>query len=367
VLTQIDYYAEGCFGDWMSRIRHARLAGRNTKEPRPLPNVITVRVGRLLTLLVLAVALSACSSGGDGGGDNNRLRVAVSDPPLTDLTRRVAGDALEVVGLVPLGADGHTYEPRPEDARKLAGASLYIENGFGLNNTVTAFARDALPADTPMIELASTVPPRDIIPVESPEQIAAHGHAHVFNVHFWPDPVYAAGYVREIERALIELDPPGADGYRQRAAALVGEIDSLRAAIETAVGTIPPANRKLVVYHDAWSYFGRRFGIPVVGSVQPANFSEPSAAEVRAIITQVRQAGVPAFFGSEVFPSDVLKTIAEETGARYFADLSDDKLPGRPRAPEHGYVGMMVENARTIVNALGGNAGALDPVDPKKR
>jgi ABC-type Zn uptake system ZnuABC Zn-binding protein ZnuA len=325
----------------------------------------TARVGCLLTLVVLAVSLAGCSSGG-GGGDS-RLRVAVSDPPLADLTRRVAGDALEIVGLVPLGADGHTYEPRPEDARKLSGADLYIENGYGLNNTVSAFARDSLPKDTRMIALAATVPPQDIIPDESPEQIAAHGHAHVFNVHFWPDPVYAVGYVREIERALIELDPPGADGYRQRATALVGEIESLRTAIEAAVDTIPPANRKLVVYHDAWSYFGRRFGIPVVGSVQPANFSEPSAAEVRAIIQQVRQARVPAFFGSEVFPSDVLATIAEETGARYFADLSDDKLPGRPGAPEHGYVGMMVDNARTIVNALGGNAGALDPVDPKKR
>ncbi len=329
-----------------------------------MPKVITARVGSLVTILVLAAALAGCSS---GGGDDGRLRVAVSDPPLADLTRRVAGDALEVVGLVPLGADGHTYEPRPEDARKLAGAHLYIENGLGLNDTVTAFARDALPEDTPMIALATTVPPQEIIPAESPDQIAAHGHAHVFNVHFWPDPVYAVGYVREIERALSELDPTGAEGYRQRAGALVAEIESLRTAIDAAVGTIPVANRKLVVYHDAWSYFGRRFGLPVVGAVQPANFSEPSASEVRATIQQVRQARVPAFFGSEVFPSDVLAAIAEETGARYYADLSDDRLPGRPGDPEHGYVGMMVDNARAIVNALGGNAGALDPVDPKKR
>jgi ABC-type Zn uptake system ZnuABC Zn-binding protein ZnuA len=331
-----------------------------------LRTVVDARARTVLAVLVLATVFAGCSGGGGSGGDG-RLRVAVSDPPLADLTRRVAGESLEVVGLVPLGSDGHTYEPRPEDARKLAGADLYIENGMGLNNVVSGFARDTLPSGTPIVALATTVPPQDIIPTETPEQIAAHGHAHSFNVHFWPDPVYAAGYVREIERALVELDPPGADGYRERAAALLGQIDSLRSAIQTAVGTVPAANRKLVVYHDAWSYFGRRFGIPVVGAVQPTNFSEPSAAEVRAIIQQVRQARVPAFFGSEVFPSDVLATIAEETGARYFADLSDDRLPGRPGDPEHSYVGMMVENTRTIVNALGGNAGALDAVDPKKR
>jgi ABC-type Zn uptake system ZnuABC Zn-binding protein ZnuA len=173
--------------------------------------------------------------------------------------------------------------------------------------------------------------------------------------------------VHQIEISLSELDPPGAAGYRDRAAALVGQIESLRSATETAVATIPPANRKLVVYHDAWSYFGRRFGVPVVGAIQPANFSEPSAAEVRAVIQEVKKANVPAFFGSEVFPSDVLATIAEETGARYVADLSDDRLPGKPGDPEHGYVGMMVQNVRAIVTALGGDARALDAADPKKR
>jgi ABC-type Zn uptake system ZnuABC Zn-binding protein ZnuA len=88
---------------------------------------------------------------------------------------------------------------------------------------------------------------------------------------------------------------------------------------------------------------------------------------VRATIEQVKAAKVPAFFGSEVFPSDVLDTIAEETGAKYVADLSDDRLPGQPGAPEHGYIGMMVQNTRIIVDALGGDAGLLDSVDPTKR
>jgi ABC-type Zn uptake system ZnuABC Zn-binding protein ZnuA len=73
---------------------------------------------------------------------------------------------------------------------------------------------------------------------------------------------------------------------------------------------------------------------------------------------------VPAFFGSEVFPSDVLQAIEAESGARYVADLSDDKLPGEPGSPEHSYVGMMVANTRTIVTALGGDPAALDAILP---
>jgi ABC-type Zn uptake system ZnuABC Zn-binding protein ZnuA len=73
---------------------------------------------------------------------------------------------------------------------------------------------------------------------------------------------------------------------------------------------------------------------------------------------------VPAFFGSEVFPSDVLEAIEAESGAQYVADLSDDQLPGEPGSPEHSYVGMMVANTRSIVTALGGDPSALDLVTP---
>lgn len=323
-----------------------------------------------MTAAVIGASLSAASllgACGGASGSKAEFQVVVSDPPLADLVRRVAGDGADVVGLVPLGADGHTYEPRPEDARKLADADLYIENGMGLNNTVSQFAFQNYPENTPHVELSQAIPQKEVIATDSPELVASHGHAHSFNAHFWPDPVYAVKYVRVIEGVLTELDPSGADGYKARAEALATDIESLHDAFEATIDTIPAKNRKLVVYHDAWSYFGRRYGLPVLGAIQPTDFSEPSAAEVRRTIEQVRQADVPAFFGSEVFPSDVLDAIAEETDAEYVSDLSDDRMPGDPGDPEHSYIGMMVANTRAIVAALGGETEGLDAVDPAKR
>lgn len=292
------------------------------------------------------------------------MSIVVSDPPLADLVSRVAGPAVAVVSVVPLGADGHTYEPRPENARALAEADVYIENGMGLNDVVSSFAATNYPPGTPHHALADVIPPAEVIATDSAEEIAAHGHAHNFNAHFWPDPVYARLYVDRIAEILVEVDPDGAAGHTERAAALLAELEALDTAFAAAIETIPEANRKLVVYHDSWSYFGRRFGLPVIGAIQPTDFSEPSAAELRSTIEEVRAAGVPAFFGSEVFPSDVLEVIEEESGAAYVADLSDDALPGEPGDPEHSYVGMMVANVRTIVTALGGDASGLDAVDP---
>ncbi len=345
------------------------------------------RRGRALAGIVVGVVVAAsCSSGSDGQGEGATAvpasslvvpstteqagaayTVVVSDPPLTDLVRQVAGPTVEVLSVVPMGADGHTYEPRPDDARALARADVYIENGMGLNKVVTDFATKNYPEGTPHHVLSEVIPRGEIIPTDSAEEIASHGHAHNFNAHFWPDPVYAAMYVQRIGNILAEFDPAGSAGYASRAQAFLDELRALDAAFEQALATIPTANRKLVVYHDSWSYFGRRYGIPVVGAIQPTDFSEPSAAELRRTIEQVRDQEVPAFFGSEVFPSDVLETIEEETDARYVADLSDDRLPGQPGDPEHSYVGMMVANTRTIVTALGGNATALDAIDPARR
>jgi ABC-type Zn uptake system ZnuABC Zn-binding protein ZnuA len=94
------------------------------------------------------------------------------------------------------------------------------------------------------------------------------------------------------------------------------------------------------------------------------DFSEPSASDVRSMIDQLRKVQVPAFFGSEVFPTRVLTAIAEETGASYFADLRDDELPGQPGEPQHSYVGMMKFNAETIVKGLKGDPAAIAAVDP---
>jgi ABC-type Zn uptake system ZnuABC Zn-binding protein ZnuA len=313
-------------------------------------------------------AAATGSTATDGGASGApKFTVVVSDPPLADLVQRVAGDQVEVTSLVPMGADGHTYEPKPEDARTLARANVYIENGMGLNDVVSNFASSNYRAGTPHHRLSEVIPEAEVIATDSEEEIKAHGHAHSFNAHFWPDPVYAMAYVKRIERILSEFDALDAPGYASRSAAFTAELQRLDDAFRTALATIPAANRKLVVYHDSWSYYARRYGLQVVGAIQPTDFSEPSAAELRTMIEEVRRAGVPAFFGSEVFPSDVLAVIEEETDAKYVADLSDDRLPGAAGTPEHSYVGMMVANTRTIVTALGGTATALDTVDPARR
>ena len=126
--------------------------------------------------------------------------------------------------------------------------------------------------------------------------------------------------------------------------------------------TVPEDNRKLLTYHDSWAYWAREYGWDVVGAIQPSDFSEPSAQEVADLITQIEEEGLPVIFGSEVFPSDVLETIADESGATFEDALSDDDPPGETGDPQHTYVGMVVEDMRIMFTSLGGTADTVAEV-----
>ena len=156
---------------------------------------------------------------------------------------------------------------------------------------------------------------------------------------------------------------PAITNFRANYDAFAGRIAALDEAVKTMIPTIPATNRKLLTYHDSWAYFADRYGLTVIGAVQPSDFSEPSARDVANLITQISEEGIPAVFGSEVFPSDVMQTIAAESGAAYVDELSDDDLPGGPGDPDHSYLGLAVSNLRIMIPALGGDASALDNVD----
>jgi ABC-type Zn uptake system ZnuABC Zn-binding protein ZnuA len=314
---------------------------------------------RLALALLLWLSVAAC--GAPDQAPNDRLRVVTTVAPITDIVTKVAGPDVAVVGIVPPGTDSHTFEPGPSVTRELSGARLFIANGLFLEEPSLQLAEANLPADGEIVTLAEQVVSEDewVFDASFPED---GGHP---NPHLWTSPPLAKEYAAIVADELARVDPAGAAGYRDRYRAYGEQLDALDEAIAEAVATIPAGNRKLVSYHDSFPYFAPRYGFEVIAAIQPADFSEPSAAEVAELIDQLRAEQVPAIFGSEVFPSDVLAQIAAETGAEYVDDLRDDALPGEPGDPVHSYLGMMVFNVRTIVDALGGDPATIDPVDPQ--
>ncbi|MGE3272526.1 MAG: metal ABC transporter substrate-binding protein, partial [Chloroflexota bacterium] len=184
------------------------------------------------------------------------------------------------------------------------------------------------------------------------------------NPHVWMNPMYALRFAELVRDALSEKDPSNAAYYAQNVELFRARISELDQAIVATVATIPESNRKLLTYHDSFAYFAPRYGFTVIGAIQPGDFAEPSPREVAALIDQIRETGVPAIFGSEVFPSPVLEQIGRETGVRYYDSLRDDDPPGEPGAPENTYLGMLKFDVQLMAEALGGDPTPLDQFDP---
>jgi ABC-type Zn uptake system ZnuABC Zn-binding protein ZnuA len=183
------------------------------------------------------------------------------------------------------------------------------------------------------------------------------------NPHLWTNPPMADRYAAIVKDTLVELDPDNADAYEDNYTAFSARVDQLDAAVREATATLDPGRRKLLTYHDAYAYFADEYGWEVIGAIQPSDFAEPSPREVADLITQVRNTGVPAIFGSEVFPSPVLEQIGDEAGVRYVDVLRDDDLPDEPGSGEHSLLGLLRFDYVTMTEALGGDASALEALD----
>ena len=302
---------------------------------------------------------AAGATGETTPSDDDQIVVITTVAPLTSLAENIAGTSARVIGVVPEGTNSHTFEPPPSVATTLADADIIFVNGLSLEEPTIELAEANKPNSTEIVALGEMTISEDDwkFDFSFPEE---NGDP---NPHLWPNVPFALRYAEIMHEKLVALDPDHAVIYDANYAELKSRLEALDEAIETAAQTVPEENRRLLTYHDSWAYWAETYGFEVIGAAQPSDFSEPSASDVASLIDQVNEEAVPAIFGSEVFPSDTLETIAAETGAEYVDDLRDDDLPGEPGDDRHSYIGLMLTDMEIMLPALGGNTDALAGID----
>ena len=313
----------------------------------------------LVSVVTLTLAAAACSGEPGSEGDDGRLDVVTTVSPITNIVQNIAGDRVDVTGIVPEGTNSHTFEPAPSDAQAMAEADVVFINGLHLEEPTRELADSNVREGVEIVQLGDlTITPEEyIFDFSFPQD---NGDP---NPHLWTNPPYAQRYAEIVKDRLSELDPENAAFFEANYEAFGERLTALDLAAREVTETVPPANRKLLTYHDSFPYFAREYGWIVIGAIQPSDFAEPTAQEVAGLIDQIREQQVPAIFGSEVFASPVLEQIAAETGAEYIDDLRDDDLPGDNGDLAHSYLGLMVFDFRTFMTALGGDASAFDAID----
>jgi ABC-type Zn uptake system ZnuABC Zn-binding protein ZnuA len=313
---------------------------------------------RLITSLwTLAVAAGSAAGLAPQADEDERVRVVTTVAPITSIVANVVGDRADVEGVVPEGTNSHTFEPQPSDAELLSTADVVYLNGLQLEEPTRELAEANLADGAEIVELGTlTIAEEDYIyDFSFPEEGGRP------NPHLWTDPLLALRYAEIVRDDMSRRDPANAEYYAANYDTFAAIIDEVDAAMRTAFATIP--ERTLLTYHDAYAYFADNYDWEVIGAIQVSDFGDPTPREVAELIEQVEAAGVPAIFGSEVFPSPVLEQIGREAGVEYVDVLRDDDLPGEPGDAEHSWLGLMLFDYVTMTEALGGDASALEAVE----
>jgi len=314
----------------------------------------------LAAVAALALTLTACGGSSDSGdsGDatDGRLVAAATVSPITNIVSIVGGDAVEVEGIVPEGTNSHTFEPEPAVAELLSRADVIFVNGLQLEDPTIALAEANLKPGAEIVEIGTRLLPESdyLYDFSFPEEEGKP------NPHLWTDPSYVVEYADVVREVLSERDPANAETFDANFEAFTAEVAKLDEALRADQESVPVDQRKLLTYHDAYAYFAKNYDWTVIGAIEPSSFDEPTPAEVAELIEQIRAEDVPVIFGSEVFPSPVLETIAAEAGVRYEDSLRDDDLPGAPGEAEHNLLSLLRYNYRTMITGLGGTPTQLD-------
>ncbi len=300
----------------------------------------TLMTSTTLIAVLLAIASPATA----------KLAVVATTPDLAALARAVGGDGVEVQAIARPTEDPHFVDGKPSYAKLLNQADVLIEGGAALESgwlppLLTTARNPKIDTGAPGRVVASTgLTLRDV-----PQQLSrAQGDVHPFgNPHFLLDPVNGGIVAGTIAEGLSQVDPGGAQRYRENLA-------RFRAALERKLTEWdqlmrPYRGLAVVTYHKNFDYLAERFGLVIVGALEPKPGIPPSPAYIAELVPRMQSTKVRLILIEPNRERQVPDFVAEKTGAKV---LALPIMPGVAQAAE--YIDLIDYDLRQIAAAAGG-------------
>lgn len=305
---------------------------------------------RLVVILVLVVLLStlyapqpqarAAGRSDATAGNTAQLKVVTSISPLADLVENVGGKFISVSHFVPLNVDPHTYEPTFSSLKTVGQAEVIFLNGDGLDRA----ARENLAAikkkNCRVVDLSQFIPA---------------SRKNGVDPHYWLDLSLVEYYVEGVAATLSTLAPSHRKDFRTNADRYLERIRDLDARYLKAGSQLPAACKKVVLYHNAWTYTATRYGFETAGIIETSGTNEPSARQLARLIVKARSLSTRAIVAEPGNGSRILMTVKEEARIPVVLEMVEDSLR---QSPSDTYLGMMEANLALLCKSICGTRPA---------
>ncbi|MEW6774659.1 MAG: metal ABC transporter substrate-binding protein [Bdellovibrionota bacterium] len=319
---------------------------------------------------------------GTAAAQASPLRICATVPDLGAIAREVGGAQVEVTVFAKGVEDPHFVEARPSFIKALSRCDLYLQVGLELEigwaPLLLQSARNGkvLPGNPGFLDASEGLVPLGV-PTGPVDRSMGDVHAGG-NPHYLLDPLEGLRVARLIRDRLGMLSPENRAGFeanyeasrKEILSALLGE--SLAAApdaeeiaqryaaegpgalgdkLQGWLGALSPYyGSKIVTDHDLWPYFARRFGLVVVGHLEPKPGVPPTARHLAGLVERMKAEKSGAILTSAYFDPRHARFVSENTGARV-AELAN-QVGSRPGT--ESYLQMVDYNVRQTAKALGG-------------
>jgi manganese/zinc/iron transport system substrate-binding protein len=282
------------------------------------------------------------------------LNVVATTGMVADLVRSVGAGRVRVSQLMGEGVDPHLYKATRTDIAAMLGADVVFYNGLLLEGKLSDALVRIATAGRPVFAVTELIDESALLHSDE-----AGGH---FDPHVWMDPRAWSKAVQVVRDKLASRDPAGAEVYRANATKLESDIAALDAYAERVLSAVPPERRVLVTAHDAFSYFGRRYGFEVQGIQGISTESEAGLKQIENLVNLLVSRNIPAVFVESTIPDRSIRALIAGAKAKgrtvtIGGELFSDAM-GKPGTYEGSYIGMIDHNVTAIARALGSDAPA---------
>jgi manganese/zinc/iron transport system substrate-binding protein len=325
---------------------------------------------RLLSLIVIALACGCGQSRATPGktgtsaasttkmrevSPGSPIQVTVTVGMVADLVRNVGGPRVAVKQICGSGVDPHLYKATRDDVLAIRRADIVFYSGLMLEGKMSdTLVKEA--RSRPVIAITEAIDESLLL---EPDDFAGH-----FDPHVWMDVSIWSKCIDVIVNELSTIDPAGAELYRKNGQAYQSELAKLHQYGLSAIASIPKESRVLVTSHDAFNYFGRAYGLEVLGVQGISTESEAGLQRINDLVALLVNRNVRSVFIESSVSSDNIEALVE--GARSKGsevkivdkELFSDAM-GEAGSYEGTYIGMLDHNITTVCNGLGGTAPVL--------
>lgn len=305
----------------------------------------------IIVVTIFAMLLSACVS---PVSTSDKINVVASTTIVGDVVKQIGGDYIQLTVLFPVGADPHTFEPRPQDVAAISEAKIIFLNGLELEHSLENIL-DSNATGT-IIEVSEGV---EVLPFEGEHHEGEEEHADeeehehaAGDPHTWMDPNLVMIWVNNIEATLSELDPENAADYAANAQKYLAELSDLDAWIQTEVAKIPVEDRKLVTDHENMGYFIHRYNFTLVGLVVDSlsTGASPSAQDLSALEDAIKEQNVKAIFIGATVNPNLADQVVKDTGTQLIT--VDTESLGENGSDTATYIDFMKKLVTAVADGL---------------